>query len=189
MPKRLIKKTAKCKTCLTTKPKIPYGNRKDRPEIIYKDDVGKWNGRVCSSCKSRVAGHLELRYVTNPAHVRARASEKIAANHFRNLGYFVRENSRPTGPDLLIFHYASAKRYTCEVKTVTRHGNLNTWSVGYVDKLRQNDDFIAYVFDSRVLAVEAMKNHLRYCGKSGRRTVTAWIQDPKKEQAKRHKKS
>lgn len=110
-----------------------------------------------------------MKEITYKNHIAGQWAEAVAADYFRRLGFSV---SNPThtctkGPDLKIQRHE--KVYKVEVKYVGK--SLRTRRVKRVLKKRQKDDFVAMVFPSGWVQVEAMQDHLKLCAKDGSRHI------------------
>lgn len=146
---------------------------------IFRDERGR-KRRQRSQCYDCYMTDLRKKRGTKPrldsdspiikSAVRA---EKIAAEHFRSIGWSV-EHGHGAGPDLIISGWAGGSaRASVEVKQAFR--GTRCWLVPFVKPNRRSDDFVAIVLPNGKVIVEKMSEHLSKCGNYGNRAVTAMV--------------
>ena len=96
-----------------------------------------------------------------------------ARAELQRLGFQVAVPACPTeeGPDLLLAAIPKIGTATVEVKLagLSKCAKGKAWRVNRVGKLRQKDDLIAIVFPNGHVHLDAMRDHLKLCNKSGDR--------------------
>lgn len=106
-------------------------------------------------------------------HEKAAWAVDRARAHLQYLGYIVPVPSGVCvqGADLNIYksQFPKAKKFTVEVKLAM--WNKRAWRVNRVTRI--HDDYIAIVFPSGHVQLEAMGDHLTLCSGSGDRYLTS----------------
>lgn len=166
----------KCGRCgreefLMLEKKHAYGTK------IFIDSRGKrWSGFTCPECRRMLArksrGSTSREESTVPQIVSALNAEKIAEQHFINLGFSVKRTEF-FGPDLVCT--LGELVYSVEVKRATLDGRQ--WRVSKVYKTRKGDDLVAMVLPNNRVYIDSMKHHLPKCGKNGLRSVTKIVRE------------
>ncbi len=123
---------------------------------VYKTDKGRpWYAGLCPDCRVnyvRVSrGHSARDKSKKPQVVRAVKAEKIAATHFRKLGFKVKR-TKFYGPDLVC--KLGPWTYTVEVKSIGYSGR--SWRASKVTKARVNDDLVALVLPNNRVYIDSM---------------------------------
>lgn len=179
-----------CRECGLDKTKI-RSDRKPDGRYIYVDEAGnRWRKGYCPECRSaesttwnRLYGFLPRKESPKHRTVVGFNSEKRVIDHISLYGIKVGDTtllasdlkllhqSTSTGPDLVYSHPSFPNGLSIEVKTVFKKKDKNSWYVAKVYPLRKKDDFVAIVFENKIV-FDNMGSHLLSVSKCGTRTVT-----------------
>lgn len=170
----------KCSRCKTEKEHLYFGERTGAKRTFRNSAGKRWDSGYCPECRQelktayrRRIGERPRDEVTEHCNKKGRESELIAKKYFEGLGFKVGLVD-VNGPDLII-QWHSLPPLTVEVKSVVScRGSRNSWKVCRVEPSRINDDYIAMVFNGRVI-VRPMKNHLKQCSSDGSCFITDLI--------------
>ena len=151
--------------------------------FIPEGGGSQWRDNNCGRCiflyRRKVYGHGPREECKTKHIARGVASEKIAEEHFKKLGFSVKRVDT-VGPDL-ICSIGDGWKTTVEVKTVCRSEARGVvwWHVNPVLKNRRSDDLVAFVLPNERVYIDSMKNHLRHCHKNGTgsRVITAIVRE------------
>ena len=145
---------------------------------VYREDNGKkWNRLQCYECAKNYARKIGI---SKPRHLLIDHKNKLGfqseikvKQYFEKLGFKVTQTTCH-GPDLIL--EKNGLTITCEVKTACL-SHSNCWFVTPVYPKRTNDELIAIVLPNDRIHIEKMRDHLEFCSKSGRRSITTLIRD------------
>lgn len=146
-------------------------NRRAVTRRSYQKHIQKRRayGRKYSETRRRRLGIPPITETKDPKKLKAIEIENKVMVILAPLGVVSRTNG--VGPDVTLTT-AGGKTYTIEVKPIRKRTFCKSWIIDPVEPNRRFDDYIAYVYESGVVTIMAMQDHLRLCTSSGYRTAT-----------------
>lgn len=143
----------------------------------YQEASGKkWYGSICQSCRvefiRKSRGNSSRENSKKPQVVAAVNAEKLAEEKFKSLGMEVTRVDF-FGPDLI----CKLGQFTWTVEVKRAGFSSRRWRVGRVRKARKGDDLVALVLPNSRVYIDSMENHLKYCERSGTRTITSIVKE------------
>lgn len=99
---------------------------------------------------------------------------KLVVASAKKLGFKVLSKSKylsSHGSDLWLID-SNKRPISVEIKRVQVKKCDGSFEIDPVSRNRRNDDLVAIIFPTEYVLIEPMKDHLKNCNKSGRRSIT-----------------